>query len=93
MELLSPKSRWYAFVSVDPDRLGGEPVFRGTRVPVTALFDCLRAGQSLGEFLDEFEGVPKAYAAAILTLLGGDIGAEIERDTIHKPGRKSRKAA
>ena len=46
-----------------------------------------------GEFLDEFEGVPKEYASAIIALLGGDIAAEIERDTIKKPGKKSRKAA
>lgn len=84
MELLSPKSRWYAFVSVDPQRLSGQPVFRGTRVPVRALFDCLRAGQSLAEFLEDFDGVPKEYAIAVLALLGGDLAAEIKRDTRRK---------
>jgi len=38
----------------DPDILGGEPVFRGTRVPFTALFDYLEAGDPLTEFLDDF---------------------------------------
>jgi uncharacterized protein (DUF433 family) len=31
----------------DPAVLGGEPVFRGTRVPVQALIDCLAAGDSV----------------------------------------------
>ena len=84
MELLSPTSRWYAFVSVDPDRLSGQPVFRGTRVPVSALFDCLRAGQSLAEFLDEFEGVPKEYATAVLNLVNGNLASELERETREK---------
>ena len=85
MEILSPKSRWYPFISVDPERLHGEPVFRGTRVPVKVLFDCLRAGQSLAEFLDEFEGVPKEFAIAVLALLGGDLQAEIKTDARRKP--------
>ena len=35
-------------VEKDPARLGGEPVFRGTRVPVKSLFDHLNAGGFLG---------------------------------------------
>lgn len=57
VELLSSASPWYPFVSVDPERLGGEPVFRGTRVPVQALFDYLKADHDLPTFLDQFEGV------------------------------------
>jgi uncharacterized protein (DUF433 family) len=93
MELLSPKSRWYPFVSVDPDRLSGEPVFRGTRVPVRVLFECMRKGMSLDQFLDEFEGVPKKFAVAALTMLTGDLAAEIERDTRKKASPKRAKAA
>lgn len=41
----------------DPARLGGTPVFVGTRVPVQSLFDYLEAGDSLNEFLHQFPSV------------------------------------
>jgi len=39
----------------DPDILGGEPVFRGTRVPFRNLVDYLKGGDSLDEFLEGFD--------------------------------------
>jgi uncharacterized protein (DUF433 family) len=53
-------------ISVDPERLGGTPVFRGTRVPVKALIDYLEGGHPLAEFLDDFPGVTEAQAIAVL---------------------------
>ena len=50
----------------DPARLGGVPVFRGTRVPVKSLFDHLRAGDSLETFLDDFPGVTREQVLAVL---------------------------
>lgn len=50
----------------DPERLGGRVCFAGTRVPVDALFDNLKSGLSLDEFLDEFEGVTREQAVAVL---------------------------
>jgi uncharacterized protein (DUF433 family) len=50
----------------DPERLGGRLCFRGTRVPVDALFANLEAGMSLNEFLEEFEGVTREQAVAVL---------------------------
>lgn len=38
----------------DPEIMGGELVFAGTRVPVYNLFDYLEAGDSLDEFLEQF---------------------------------------
>lgn len=55
-------------INVNPDILGGQPVFAGTRVPVESLFDHLEAGVSLDEFLDEFPTVAKAQAIALLDL-------------------------
>ncbi len=34
-------------IHIDPDILGGTPVFIGTRVPVRSLFDYIEAGDSL----------------------------------------------
>ena len=37
-------------IQVDPEVLGGTPVFRGTRVPVNNLRDYLAAGDALDQF-------------------------------------------
>ena len=53
-------------VERDPEILGGTPVFRGTRVPIQTLFDYLEAGESLGEFLDDFPTVTREQALRLL---------------------------
>lgn len=53
-------------VEQDPDRLSGAWVFRGTRVPVTALFENLRDGATIDEFLEWFPGVERAQVEAVL---------------------------
>ncbi|HEV2962569.1 MAG TPA: DUF433 domain-containing protein [Candidatus Angelobacter sp.] len=50
----------------DQDILGGEPVFRGTRVPFQALLDYLEHGKTLQEFLDQFPSVTREEAIAAL---------------------------
>jgi uncharacterized protein (DUF433 family) len=55
-------------VHTDPEILGGEPVFVGTRVPLRNLFDYLEAGDSLEIFLDAFPAVTKEQAVAALEL-------------------------
>lgn len=44
--------------------LGGEPVFRNTRVPFQALLDCLEHGKTLDDFLDDFPTVARKEAIA-----------------------------
>jgi uncharacterized protein (DUF433 family) len=51
-------------VHVDPEILGGIPVFAGSRVPFRALIDYLEGGHSLEEFLDDFPTVTKEIAIA-----------------------------
>jgi uncharacterized protein (DUF433 family) len=53
-------------VEIDPEKLGGTPVFFGTRVPIQNLFDCLEGGESLDEFLDQFPSVTREQALAVL---------------------------
>jgi len=50
----------------DAQILGGEPVFKGTRVQVKSLFDHLEAGDSIEDFLD---GFPSVKREQVLTLL------------------------
>jgi uncharacterized protein (DUF433 family) len=61
------------YVIRDPQRLGGEPVFKGTRVPVHSLFTYLRKGIALEQFLQDFEGVTREQALAVLDLAESDI--------------------
>ncbi|HEY8784340.1 MAG TPA: DUF433 domain-containing protein [Mucilaginibacter sp.] len=53
-------------VKVDKDILGGTPVFRGTRVPIKNFFDYLKAGDSLNDFLNEFNYIPRESCYVIL---------------------------
>lgn len=55
-------------INIDPEILGGQPVFYGTRVPVESLFDHLEAGISLNEFLEDFPTVSKEQALSILDI-------------------------
>ena len=50
----------------DPDILSGTPVFRGTRMPVKALFDYLADGLSLDYFLETFPSVSREQATGVL---------------------------
>ena len=49
-----------------PDRVSGAWVFRGTRVPIAALFENLRDGASIEEFLAWFPGVERSQVEAVL---------------------------
>jgi len=53
-------------VQRDPDRVSGAWVFRGTRVPVTALFENLEDGAQITEFLEWFPGVTLEQARTVL---------------------------
>ena len=53
-------------VERDPERVSGAWVFRGSRVPVAALFENLEDGVPIGEFVDLFPGVSLAQARAVL---------------------------
>jgi uncharacterized protein (DUF433 family) len=55
-------------VRIDPEILGGTPVFAGTRVPIKNLLDYLTAGDSLERFLDHFPSVTREQAVAALEL-------------------------
>ena len=53
-------------ITVNPNILGGAPVFKGTRVPVRTLFKYLERGYSLEEFLECFPSVTKDMACRLL---------------------------
>lgn len=53
-------------ITVDPEILGGIPVFTGTRVPVRNLFDYLEAGDSVLQFMENFPDVTREQTVAVL---------------------------
>lgn len=49
-----------------PGKVSGALVFKGTRVPVRALFENLERGASVNDFLKWFPGVTHEQAVAVL---------------------------
>ncbi len=60
-------------ITVDPDILGGTPVFKGTRVPVKTLFDTLADNLPLDYFLESFPSVSREMAVSLLRYSQKDI--------------------
>jgi uncharacterized protein (DUF433 family) len=50
----------------DPEKLGGVWIFKGTRVPVSALFSNLEGGATVDEFLEWFPGVSREQVNSVL---------------------------
>ncbi len=56
-------------VTISPDVQNGTPVFAGTRVPIKNLFDYLRGGDTIAEFLHDFPSVKKVQVSGLLALM------------------------
>ena len=54
-------------VNTDKDILGGTPVFNGTRVPVSILFDYLEDNR-MDDFLDNYPSVSKEQVSEVIRL-------------------------
>ena len=52
------------------ERVSGTPVFRGSRVPISTLFNYMSYGYSLDVFLDSFPSVEREQAIAVLEMAG-----------------------
>lgn len=50
------------------ERVSGAPCFAGTRVPVKHMWDYLKGGEPLEEFLEGFPGVTSEQALGVLEL-------------------------
>ncbi|MGE9295787.1 MAG: DUF433 domain-containing protein [Puniceicoccales bacterium] len=53
-------------IECDPQKVSGAWVFRGTRVPVQALFENIDAGATINEFLEWFPGVTREQVDQVL---------------------------
>ena len=65
-------------INIDPEILGGTPVFNGTRVPIKNLFDYLETGETIEEFLKDFDGVKKEQVIKLLEISNKLINSSAE---------------
>jgi uncharacterized protein (DUF433 family) len=56
-------------ITISPEIQSGAPVFAGTRVPVKILFDYLKSGDTIEEFLNDYPSVKKEQVIQLLSLL------------------------
>jgi uncharacterized protein (DUF433 family) len=66
-------------LSSDPEIVSGAVVFKGTRVPVSALFENIAGGMSIDEFLENFPTVERYQVESLLNLAQFDIEAHFGR--------------
>ncbi len=57
----------------NPEILGGKPVFKGTRVPVSNLMEYIESGYAVNDFLEGFPTVKKSQVKQVLNLLSNHI--------------------
>ena len=56
-----------AAIESKPGKVSGAWIFKGTRVPVSALFNNLKDGATVDEFLEWFPGVTRLQVDAVLS--------------------------
>lgn len=54
-------------VTISPEIQSGTPVFRGTRVPIKIVFDYLRGGESINDFVRDYPSVRVEQVQSLLT--------------------------
>jgi uncharacterized protein (DUF433 family) len=57
----------------DPEISGGALVFKGTRVPVQSLFDHLKAGDSIEDFLEGFPSVKRSQVLGVIEEMESEV--------------------
>ncbi|MBC8151956.1 MAG: DUF433 domain-containing protein, partial [Bacteroidetes bacterium] len=60
-------------ITIHPEIQSGTPVFANTRVPIKNLFDYIKGGHTVAEFVDDFPSVPLNQALAVLELAASSI--------------------
>jgi uncharacterized protein (DUF433 family) len=75
---IQPGHPLFGLVWINRARVSGAPCFYASRVPVKTLFDCLASGETLDQFLDDFEGVTREQALGVLELASGGLLNELE---------------
>ena len=62
-----------------PGRVSGNWVFKGTRLPVYALFGNLAEGATVHDFIEWFGGVDETQVRAVLEFVVQDLDAKVAK--------------
>ncbi len=57
-------------ININPETMGGTPVFAGSRMPIETLFDHLESGITIDAFLDDYPTVSREQVVQVLELVG-----------------------
>ena len=60
-------------ITVHPEIQSGTPVFFNIRVPIKELFDYLKGGHTVDEFIDDFPSVKHDQALAVLDFIQSNV--------------------
>lgn len=66
-------------ITINPEIQSGTPVFFSTRVPVKNLFDYVKGGHTIAEFIDDFPSVSVEQAVAVLELAESSVTLNFAR--------------
>jgi uncharacterized protein (DUF433 family) len=69
-------------ITTNPKVQGGLPCFAGTRVPVVSLFDLLKRGYTVSEFIADFPTVTVEQVDAVLEMTKSDVPKHTEKVTV-----------
>jgi uncharacterized protein (DUF433 family) len=69
-------------IKIDPEIMGGEPCFTGTRVPVKSLFDWLKGGYTVEYYLEQFPTVQRQHLEAVLDFASSDVLIHADRSMV-----------
>lgn len=64
-------------IEVNPQKLGGTPVFRKTRIPVYVFFDYLSEGHTVEEFVDQHDIDPEVVHGFMRALRSTYVSEEV----------------
>jgi uncharacterized protein (DUF433 family) len=78
----SGKTRPFARITIDPNRMGGMPCIRDTRVTVSAVLCQLAAGRSASEILGDYPYLEPADIPAALEYGAAAVANELRWDGI-----------
>jgi len=60
-----------------PGKVSGAWVFRGTRMPVATVFENLKAGMTIDELLETFDGLTREQVQAVLQFAARSLEAPV----------------
>ncbi len=66
----------YGAINIDPETMGGTPVFIGSRIPIQTLFDYIEGGGGLNEFLEDYPTITKELALEVLEMAKKSLTSE-----------------